>query len=273
MRDTINAVDAGKKKFKIIYMSKKQTKKIKKKRKGLFFRFIRKIACFFYGKRTMIGIGNISNEPCVIVGNHAQLNGPLTAELKFPYKKKTWCIGSLMNLKEAPQYALEDFWGYKPKKVQWFYKGLAYIVSPLLVYVHTNADTIGVYKDNRVLSTFKNSVRALQEGLHIILFPEYHASYNNIVNEFQTRFVDVARLYYKETGKELSFVPMYIAAKLKTVVYGKPIKCDSTMAIEEQRNKICEYLKSNITKMAQELPEHTVIPYANIRKKNYPKNK
>ena len=253
--------------------NKNKTKNTKKKHKGLFFRFIRKIACFFYGKRKFIGLENIPNEPCVIVGNHAQLNGPLTAELKFPYKKKTWCIGNLMHLKEAPQYAFEDFWGYKPKRVQWFYKWLAYILSPLLVYLHTNADTIGVYKDNRVLSTFKKSVRALKNEEHIILYPECHTPYNNIVNEFQTRFVDIARLYYKETGKELSFVPMYIAATLKSVVFGHPIRYDSCVPIEQQRQDVCEYLKNQITQIAQGLPVHTVVPYANISKKNYPKSK
>ena len=254
-------------------MANKKINKAKKKRKGLFFRLFRKIALVCYGKRKMVGIENIPKEPCVVVSNHAQIHGSLTAELKYPYKKYTWCIGNLMHLKEAPAYAFEDFWGYKPKRVQWFYKILAYIVSPLLVYIHNNADTIGVYKDTRVLKTFKNTVKALKDGAHIILFPECHTPYNNIVNEFQTRFVDVARLYYKDAGKELSFVPMYIAPELKTVVYGKPVKFDSLAPIEEQRNQICEYLKTQITTMAENLPEHTVVPYANIPKKDYPKNK
>ena len=125
----------------------------------------------------------------------------------------------------------------------------------------------------RGISTFKNSVKALKQGAHIILYPEYHKPYNNIVNEFQTKFVDLARLYYKDTGTELSFVPMYIAPKLKTIVYGKPIKYNSAELIEQQRTTICEYLKTEITNMAQQLPVHTVIPYENISKKDYPKSK
>ncbi len=253
-------------------MSKKK-EKIQKKRKGLFFRFIRRIANFFYGKRKFVGIENIPQKPCIVVGNHAQLNGPLTAELKYPYKKQTWCVGALMNMKEAPAYALRDFWGYKPKKSQWFYKILAYIVSPLLVYLHKNADTIPVYKDNRALATFKKTGRALKEGNQIIVFPEFHKPFNEIVNEFQDKFVDVARLHFKDTGEELEFVPMYIAAKLNTVVFGKPIKYDNEMPILEQRKVICDYLKQQITAMAKELPVHTIIPYANIPKKQYPKSK
>lgn len=272
MHVIISAVDVGKKKFNN-NMAKKTTNKTKRKRKGLLFRIIKKTACFFYGRRTFVGLDNIPQEPCIIVGNHAQLHGPLTAELKYPYKKQTWCIGELMDYKDAPQYAFKDFWGYKPKRVQWFYKILAHIVAPLIVYLHKNADTIGVYKDNRVLSTFKKSVRALEDGSQIILFPECHTPYNNIVNEFQTRFVDVARLYYKESGKQLKFVPMYIAANLKQVVFGKPIEYNCNIVIDEQRTNICEYLKQQITTMAQDLPEHIVVPYANIPKSDYPKNK
>lgn len=253
-------------------MSKSKVAKVDKKKKP-FFKFFKAVVKSFYKKPNFMGLQNIPEEPCIIVGNHAQLHGPVSMECYFPYKKYIWCIGNLMHIKEAPDYAFKDFWGYKPKHTHWFYKGLARLVSPLLVYLHTNADTIGVYKDNRVLSTFKNSVKGLKNGAHIILFPENHTPFNQIVNEFQTRFVDVAKLYFKDTSKELQFVPMYLAPNLKTIVYGNPIKYNGNKPIEEQRTNICNYLKTEITKMAKDLPTHTVIPYANIKKKQYPKSK
>ena len=33
------------------------------------------------------------------------------------------------------------------------------------------------------------------------------------------------------------------------------------------------YLKNEITKLAKDLPVHTVVPYLNIKKKDYPKSK
>lgn len=237
------------------------------------FRFWSKIVSFFHGKKKLIGLENIPSEPVIIIGNHAQMHGPLSAELKFPYKKSIWCIGQMMNMKEAPAYALEDFFKYKSKKPLWFYKMLAYIASVISVYMYKHADVIAVYKDQRGISTFKNSLKALDDGNHIIIFPECHTPFNEIVNEFQDKFIDLARLYYKNTGKEISFVPMYNAPKLKTIVYGKPIKFDSSAPIKEQRKIICDYLKNEITNLAKELPVHTVIPYANISKKDYPKSK
>ena len=253
--------------------NKVKNSKKTKKRKNWLFKFLSKIVSGIYGKKKLVGLENIPTEPAIIVGNHAQIHGPLSAELKFPYKKSIWCIGALMNMKEAPAYAMDDFFKYKSKKPLWFYKMLAYISAVVSVYMYKHADVIGVYKDLRGITTFKKSLRAIKDGDHIIIFPECHTEFNEIVNEFQTKFVDLARLYFKDSGKEISFVPMYNAAKLKTIVFGKPIKFDSSAPIDEQRKTVCDYLKNQITIMAKELPEHTVIPYANISKKKYPKSK
>lgn len=252
-------------------MEKEKKKKIKKK--GLFFRFLKATVSGFYGKVNHQGLENMPKEPCIFVGNHVQANGPIIAEMKMPFKRYTWCIGNMLHLKEFPAYAFQDFWGYKPKWTHWFYRMMACVIAPLGTYIFKNADVIGVYKDMRARSTFKNSINALKEDYNLIIFPEKHEKFNHIVNEFQDKFVDVARLYLKETGKELSFVPMYLAPKLKTVVYGKPIQFNSQRPIEEERKRICDDLKNAITALAQTLPVHTVIPYANISKKMYPKSK
>ena len=244
-----------------------------KKKKGLFFRFLEKFIKLIYGKKKLLGTENIPQNSCVIVGNHAQVHGPLVAQLHYVRKKYIWLIGQMLSAKEIPSYAMQDFWPYKPKSTRWIYKIIAYLIAPLFAYVHRNADGIGVYKDARIISTFKQSVVGLNEGADIIIFPECHTPYNNIVNEFQDNFVDLARLYYKNTGKELVFVPMYNAPKIKTVVFGKPIKYDSSKAPKGQRKVICDYLKEEITNLAKGLPEHIVVPYANIKKKDYPKSK
>ena len=174
--------------------------------------------------------------------------------------------------KEVPQYAYTDFWSRKPKVLRPLFKLVSYIIAPLSVLIFNNARTIAVYKDNRILSTFRESIAKLQTEKNIVIFPEYDKIYNNIIYNFQEGFVDIARLYYKRTGKELSFVPLYIAPKLKKMYLGKPIKFSAYTPIAEERRRICEYLMNEITDIAISLPEHTVIPYRNIPKKLYPKN-
>ena len=177
-----------------------------------------------------------------------------------------------MHLKAVPEYAFRDFWSQKPKWTHPFYKLLSYVIAPLSVCVFNNARTIGVYHDTRIISTFKNTVKKLQEGKSVVIFPEHDVKHNHIIYDFQDKFIDIAKLYYKKTGKELSFVPMYIAPKLKKIFLGKPIPFRATEPMDAERSRICNYLMAEITAIAEAQPEHTVVPYRNIPKKAYPSN-
>lgn len=237
------------------------------------FKFIKRIVKKVYPKMEIVGMENLPAEPVIIVGNHAQVRGPLVCELYFPDDRYTWCAGDMMHIKDVPAYAFKDFWSQKPKYTHPFYKLLSYIIAPISVFIFNNANTIGVYHDARILTTFRDTVKKLQEGENIIIFPEHNVEYNNIIYDFQNRFIDTARFYHKRTGEELSFVPMYIALSLNKIYLGKPIRFCAGNSMEQERERICKYLMNEITEMARSLPEHTVVPYRNIGRKNYPTNK
>lgn len=245
---------------------------MKQKISFILFKIIRAAIKFFYPKISVEGTENLPKEPVLVVGNHTQMNGPICCEIYFPGNSCTWCASQMMNFKEVPAYAYSDFWSQKPKRSRWFYKILAYLITPFSVCIFNNAKTLPVYRDQRVLSTFRNTVNKLSSGANVIVFPEYDKKYNNIIYDFQDRFIDVARLYYKKTGKELGFVPMYIAPKLKKMYLGKPIYFNHEKPMDDERKRICEYLMSEITKIACSLPKHRVVPYRNIPKKDYPYN-
>lgn len=258
----------------IVYRNSCDTKEQKSKHKrSVIYIIVRFFINIFYKKRTIDNIENLPDEASIIVANHAQMHGPICSELYFPSPKYTWCIGNMMKTKEVTSYAFNDFWSNKPKWNRWFFKILSYIIAPLASSIFTSADTIAVYHDTRITSTFKETVRKLNDGANIIIFPEYPVEYNDIVNEFQDKFIDVARLYYKKYNKELSFVPMYNAVRLKKMVIGKPIKYNPNIPIEEQRKLICDYIKEEITRLAKELPVHKVLPYNNVGRKNYKNSK
>ena len=236
------------------------------------YRVIRWLVRLFFPKFRIEGAENLPPEPCVIVGNHSQMYGPIAGELYTPGPHYIWCIGEMMHREEVADYAFRDFWSRKPRWNRWFFRLLSRAIPPLSVLIFTNAHTVPVYHDARVLTTFRESVARLREGNRLVIFPECYTEHNNIVHAFQERFVDVARFYYRKTGRELSFVPMYLAPRLKTITYGKPIAFHADAPIAEERERICTELMDAITAMAVSLPEHTVVPYPNIPKKDYPKN-
>lgn len=243
-----------------------------KKLKYYVYRVIYQLVKLFYPKMQIIGKENLPDEPCLIVGNHAQMHGPIATELYFPGKHYIWCIGEMMHLKEVPAYAYQDFWSKKPRCIRWFYRLLSYIIAPFSVCIFTNAHTIPVYRDARVKTTMKKTVNHLRDGAHVIIFPEHNQPHNHILCDFQDGFVNAARSYYHLTGKEVSFIPLYMAPSLKTMCLGKPIPFHADVPIKEERRRICDELMKAITDMAESLPKHRVVPYNNVSKKEYPYN-
>ena len=102
-------------------------KKNTKTKKPLFYRFIKSTVGTFYKKTKIIGLENIPDQPSIIVGNHAQLYGPIFCEMYFSKNKSIW--------------------------------------------VFNNADTIDVYKDTRIITTFKQIIKKLNFEI-ILLFSQ-----------------------------------------------------------------------------------------------------
>lgn len=246
---------------------------MEKKQTSTLYKIIKSLVRFFYGKMEVIGLENLPEDNAIIVGNHCQLNGPIAGELFLQDNCYIWCVGQMMDLKEVPEYAFTDFWSQKSKWTQPFYKLASYLIAPLSVCIFNNARTIAVYRDMRIMSTFKDSIKLLQQGANILIFPEKDEKHNNILYQFQENFIDIAKLYYKKTGIALTFVPMYIAPKFKKMYIGKGISYQCENSIEEERKRISKYLSDEITEIACNLPKHTVVPYRNIPKRFYLTNK
>lgn len=246
-----------------------------KKRKWTYpiFRIIKWFVWLVYPKMKVEGFEYLpKDEPVIYVGNHTQMNGPIASELYLP-DRYTWCSGEMMKMREVPAYAFRDFWSEKPRLTRPFYKLLSYLIAPLSVIVFTNADTIPVYHDSRLLTTFRETIKRLSEGKSIVIFPEHDVPYNHIVYEFQDKYIDIANLYFKKYNKELCFVPLYIAPNLKKMYIGKPLRYSHESDIALEREKITKYLMSEITDIATSLPCHKVVPYKNLPRKLYPLNK
>ena len=245
----------------------------KERKPSRFFPHLLRFVKRVYIKYTLEGLENLPKEPAFIIGNHAQIHGPAISQLYLPENCYTWCAAEVKDIKEAQPYAYQDFWSGKPKNIRWLFKGLSYVVAPLLVYLHTNARTIGVYHDHRVMATFRETIRRMEEGKHIIIFPEKAVENNNILCQFQEGFVDTAKLYYRRTGKRVAFVPMYVTPSLKKIVFGAPVYYNEETPHEEERSRICKELTDAITALALSLPPHIVTPYMNVSKKQYPMSK
>ena len=103
------------------------------------------------------------------------------------------------------------------------------MITPLAVLLFNNARTIAVYHDSRLITTFRSSIEKLQEGSSILIFPEKNERWNNVLYDFQDKFIDLARFYYRRCGRALSFVPIYNAPALHKTFIGEPIPLKTYM--------------------------------------------
>ena len=236
------------------------------------YKAVYKLVWLFSPKYKLVGTENLPQEPCVIVGNHSHMYGPVAGEIYVPGDHFVWCAGQMMHREEVADYAFQDFWSGRPKRTHWFYKRLSHAIVPLSVLIFNNAHTVPVYHDARLITTYRESIELMRQGASMVIFPECYDEHNNIVHGFQDKFIDLARFYYKKTGVELSFVPLYVAPKLKTLFFGKPIRFRADVPIAEERARICAELMDAITAIAVHQPEHTVVPYPNVPARDYPKN-
>ena len=67
-------------------------------------------------------------------------------------------------------------------------------------------------------------------------------------------------------------MPMYVAPKLKEIYFGKPVRYNPEAPDGEELERICTAMMDRITDLAVSLPPHTVVPYLNIPKNQYPLN-
>lgn len=236
------------------------------------FRLLRRIAIRIFPNYTYSGTEKLPDESCVIVGNHCQIYGPLAGELNMPRPHYIWCVGEMMDRKEVPEYAFRDFWSGKPRWTLWFWRLASHAIARPAAYLLSHAHTLPVYHDIRVRTTFRKTMECLQDGADIVIFPESAEPYNAIVTKFHDHFIDLAKLYYRKTGKSLCFVPMYIAPRLSRICFGDPVRFNPDEPLDAERERISAALADGITALARALPRHTVVPYLNIPKDQYPLN-
>lgn len=243
------------------------------KKTTLAYKFWYYVVKAVFPKYKTEGKENIPDEPCLMVANHTQMNGPIASELYAPGAHYIWCAGEMMHKEEVAEYAFNDFWSFKPKWQQPFFRLAAKLIVPLAVCIFNGAHCIAVYHDTRLYGAFRETAQLVNEGWHVVIFPEQNKKYNNILYDFQEGFVDTALFIWKKTGKKVCFVPEYICPAFRTMYFGKPIRFDPENPLKEERQRIKTYLMDEITRMASGLPEHTVVPYRNIKKSLYPKNR
>ncbi|MDI3477362.1 MAG: hypothetical protein PWQ59_887 [Thermoanaerobacterium sp.] len=90
----------------------------------------------------------------------------------------------------------------------------------------------------------------LKEGNNILIFPEdRNKKYNDVLDKFNTGFINVAKMYFKEYGELISFYPICVNKNQNRISIGKKIVYDPNISYKIERERIANYLMESISAM------------------------
>lgn len=188
-------------------------------------------------------------DPCVFVGNHCGLLGPLDMIGKFELRDDTapWFNAACMFPKEVPAYVRQDYW-WKPGCFlePLFNATLPYLAVLVLPPVLRTVPGVPVYHDMRVMTTMRQSIRLLKEGNNLLIFPEQPSGWKSHHTWINTGFLQLAPMLHKATGKALKFWPVHIDHKNHVIRVSAPIAYDPQRTVEEQTEDFTRVLAAGL---------------------------
>ena len=114
-------------------------------------------------------------EPCVFVANHERSVGPLEMALRFPLREESpiWIYAAPLSRKTTPAYVRQDHWWDENGKLAPLWNAVVPpVVSLILPPILRSVPHVAVYHDARAVTTMKESLRLLQDGKNLVIFPE-----------------------------------------------------------------------------------------------------
>ena len=211
-------------------------------RQSRFFKFLRGAIRFFTKPMKTVWELPFEGKPSVFVCNHDRAFGPIAMNAHFELCEeiRPWINAEVLSPGKAPAYIRKDYWWDSNK---WYSPILgytaAYLYALILPLILHGSACIPVYHDTGVMATLRNSVKTLQDGKHLLLFPEHPTGYHTYAEKIYDGFVSVGRLYYARTKQIVYFYPTYADWKAKTIRVGAPIPYNPSIKYEEQVAEIC----------------------------------
>lgn len=267
--------------------SKKKEKSKIRKKKNLFLELIKCIGraikntilfisfCIIYiiiwpfTRCKIKGKENLKNEDeaRIFIVNHYQIYGPFSVFMNFPYKNRPWIIDKMMDEKSVEhQMGLMVYNEFKgvPKFLKWI---VLKIIKNLAVFCMKMAKGIPVSRDNARLNikTFRITTEVLEKKQAVMIYPEQDYVSEG-VGVFMEGFSHIAKYYYAKTGKKITFYPMFISKKNKTMYIGNPIVYNPDENLNVEKERLSLYLRGEM------IAQYEKVEVNNRNKKNKRKN-
>ena len=191
----------------------------------------------------------VPEEPVIFLANHLGAVGPMYMAVTFPLRTNVaiWCNEGMMEEKMIVDYVRHDWWWKPESKLAPFYSAtIPYIAKAIVPKVLRSAPTIPVFRDARIMSTMRASLKALKEGKHIVIFPERPDGHDSHAEHLQMGWLNLVTMYQRATGKNIKMIPVYIDEEARLFRVKPAITADPDLPLPEQEARIERYIAAGI---------------------------
>lgn len=215
---------------------------VKSKRKW-WFKLLKKIMKVRYKKPTFMFLGEQFNSGSIILSNHEGTDAPMSLEIYAKAPLRMWGAHE-MNSGLIKMYKYQTRVYYHEKKHWNLFAARAFclIASPLTNLFYKGLNLISTYKDQRFLTTIKQSVDALRNGENIVIFPEDSSKgYLEELESFYMGFIALAETC-KRRGIDVPIFVTYYRKRDKVYIVDAPVKYSELTKNGETKEQIAKLL-------------------------------
>lgn len=208
-----------------------------------WFRGVKSVMRLFIKETKFVYLDKKINEPTIILSNHVGTSAPLAWELygKLPFR--FWGAFE-MNASLASLYKYQTRVFYHEKK-HWnlhLARLFCLIASPLTYMFYRGLNLINTYRDIRFKSTISESIKCLDEGKSVIIFPEISdKGYLDELEGFHEGFTVLGSILLKK-GIDMPITVAYYRKGDKTYVVDRPAMLSEVFAEGKSREQIAAEL-------------------------------
>jgi len=217
-----------------------------------WFRVIKGIMRLFIRKTDFIYLDKKIDEPTIVLSNHVGTSAPLAWELygKIPFR--FWGAKEMnSSLSELYKYQTEVFYHEKKHWNIHLARLFCIIASPLTYMFYRGINLISTHRDIRFKATISESIKTLEAGQSVIIFPEISdKGYLDVLEGFHQGFTVLCSILLKE-GKDYPITVAYYKKAEKRYVVDKSIMLSELFKDGATRAEIAEKLCARCNELGQ----------------------
>jgi hypothetical protein len=217
-----------------------------------WFEVEKKILRIFIRKPKVIYLGEKITPNSLVLSNHEGSHSPVKLELYFPYYFHFWGTHEMNeNFKNRYHYLATTYFHNKKHIPYGISHLVALVALPFSSLFYRGSKLISTYEDGRMLNTIKTSMKALEQGENIIIFPEDSSTgYFKELKAFHPGFYSLVEKCVKKNIQKDLFI-LYYNVKKNRIIVSRKYSFDEVLLLGKNKNNASEYFKNVMNEISK----------------------